>query len=116
MSDAQPFGSERELPRAVQNLSEQILNYFQIENLSGNSKAGKDIQPWLSHRTKNLSAVKAFLQGAQRRWKMQPGGEKYFRKAVELDSTFITPRTWLISSLVFRGKIAEAKDHQAFLL
>jgi tetratricopeptide (TPR) repeat protein len=116
MTDAEPFASERELPGAVQNISEQILNYFQIQTLSGSSKAKEDIQPWLSHRTKKLSAVKAFLQGAQFSWRMQPGGERFFRKAIELDSSFITPRTWLISSLVQTGNLPEAQEHQAFLL
>jgi len=114
-TDAQPFDSKRDLPRAVQNISEQILNYFQIQILSGDRRDKEDLQPWLNHRTKKLDAIKAFLQGAQFAWRMQPGSEKYFRRAIELDSTFVTPRTWLIASLVNQGRLEEAKEHQAFL-
>jgi serine/threonine protein kinase/tetratricopeptide (TPR) repeat protein len=114
-TDAESFTSEHQLPRAVQNISEQILNYFQIQILTRDKRDKEDLQPWLNHRTKKLDAIKAFLQGAQFAWRMQPGGEVYFRKAIELDSTFITPRTWLIVGLVHTGRLAEAKEHQAFL-
>jgi eukaryotic-like serine/threonine-protein kinase len=116
LSYAGPFASAHELPQAVQHVSQQILNYFQIQTLSRDGRTREDLQPWLSHRTKQLDAIKAFLQGAQFSWRMRPGSDVYFRKAIELDSTFITPRTWLISGLVHHGKLAEAKDHQAFLL
>jgi tetratricopeptide (TPR) repeat protein len=33
-----------------------------------------------------------------------------------LDSTFISPRVWLIPSLVSTGKLAEAKEHYQYLL
>jgi eukaryotic-like serine/threonine-protein kinase len=111
-----PFASAHELPQTVQHASTQILNYFQIQILSRDGRTREDLQPWLSHRTKQLDAIKAFLQGAQFSWRMRPGSDVYFRKAIELDSTFITPRTWLISSLVHHGELAEAKEHQAFLL
>jgi tetratricopeptide (TPR) repeat protein len=116
MMYSEPFVSERDLSRAVQNISEQILNYFQIQILSGDRRKKEAIQPWLNHRTKKLDAIKAFLQGTEFTFRMQPGSSNYFRKAIELDSTFITPRTWLISSLVNAGELAEAKLHQAFLL
>jgi tetratricopeptide (TPR) repeat protein len=115
MSHAGPFVSARDLPQAVQKASEQILNFFQIQTLSRDGRTKEDLQPWLSHRTKQLDAIKAFLQGAQFSWRMQPGGDVYFKKAIELDSTFITPRTWLISGLVHRGELSKAKEHQAFL-
>jgi tetratricopeptide (TPR) repeat protein/TolB-like protein/predicted Ser/Thr protein kinase len=111
-----PFASAHELPQTVQHASTQILNYFQIQILSRDGRTREDLQPWLSHRTKQLDAIKAFLQGAQFSWRMRPGSDVYFRKAIELDSTFITPRTWLISSLVHHGELTEAKEHQAFLL
>ncbi len=116
MSYAGPFVSAHELPQAVQHASQQILNYFQIQTLSRDGRTREDLQPWLSHRTKQLDAIKAFLQGAQFSWRMRPGGDVYFRKAIELDSTFVTPRTWLISGLVLHGELAEAKVHQAFLM
>jgi eukaryotic-like serine/threonine-protein kinase len=111
-----PFASANELPQTVQRASTQVLNYFQIQILSRDGRTREDLQPWLSHRTKQLDAIKAFLQGAQFSWRMRPGSDVYFRKAIELDSTFITPRTWLISSLVHHGELAEAREHQAFLL
>jgi serine/threonine protein kinase/tetratricopeptide (TPR) repeat protein len=111
-----PFASAHELPQTVQHASTQVLNYFQIQILSRDGRTREDLQPWLSHRTKQLDAIKAFLQGAQFSWRMRPGSDVYFRKAIELDSTFITPRTWLISGLVHHGELAEAKEHQAFLL
>jgi serine/threonine protein kinase/tetratricopeptide (TPR) repeat protein len=111
-----PFVSAHLLPQTVQRASEQVLNYFQIQILSRDGRTREDLQPWLGHRTKQLEAIKAFLQGAQFSWRMRPGADVYFRRAIQLDSTFITPRTWLISSLVHRGRLAEAREHQAFLL
>lgn len=115
-SDVETFSADRDLPLAVQRISGQILNYFQIETLSGSGREREDVQPWLNHRTKNLEAIKAFLQGAQLMARWQPGGDVYFRKAIEIDSTFVTPRTWLIAGLVNRGNIDEARPHQAYLL
>ena len=116
MSDDESTRAERDLPQAVQNISEQVLNYFQIQSLSEGGGVKEDLKPWLNHRTKKLDAIKAFLQGAQFKLRWQPGGEKYFRRAIELDSTFVTPRTWLISGLVLAGELPEAKLHQAFLM
>jgi serine/threonine protein kinase/tetratricopeptide (TPR) repeat protein len=115
MSYTGPFASAQMLPQAVQRASEQVLNYFQIQILSRDGRTREDLRPWLSHRTKQLDAIKAFLQGAQFSWRMRPGSDVYFRRAIQLDSTFITPRTWLISSLVHRGELPEAREHQAFL-
>jgi tetratricopeptide (TPR) repeat protein len=115
LSTAAPCASERELPQCVQRLSGQILSYFQIQTLTRDGRLREDLQPWLSQRTKNLEAIKAFVQGTQLMARWQPGGDAYFKKAIDLDSTFVTPRTWLISGFVHGGKRDEAGVHQAFL-
>lgn len=116
LTASEAFLSDRDLPQAVQLISRQILSYFQIQTFSGGRGVKEELGPWLNHRTKNMEAIKAFLQGAQlmRRW--QPGGSAYFKKAIELDSTFVTPRTWLIAGLVSRGKLEEARPHQSYLM
>ena len=106
--------SEEKLQRAIQTLSEEVLSFFQIQQLVSDRK--QDLQPWLTHRPRNLAAIRAFLQGSQLAWNMQPGAAKYYRQAIELDSTFITPRTWLIAGLVTRGELEKGRREYQSLL
>ncbi len=113
MTQNASFTDEHDLTNAIVGLSEQILNFFQIQTLTSSRK--EDLKPWLSQRTKNLGAVKAFLQGFQLAWKMRPGGRQYYRMAIALDSTFITPRVWLLAGLVNHGELDEAHAHYEVL-
>jgi tetratricopeptide (TPR) repeat protein len=105
---------ENDLPLVISDQARNILNYFQTKILESGYE--EDLKPWLSHRTRNLEAVKAFMQASQFKFKDIPGSEKYIRRAIELDSSFIAPRIWLISGLVQDGKTREANEHYQSLL
>ncbi len=106
--------SDEDLPQAVDILSQEFLDFFQVEIFR--SSEDKNLRPWLSHRTVNIGARKAFMQASQLIYRSQPGGEKYLLRAIELDSTFISPRVWLISGLVYQARIKEAKEQYQYLL
>jgi tetratricopeptide (TPR) repeat protein len=108
------FSGDRDLPTVVQRISTEILNYFHIEVLVSDKE--KDLKPWLKSRTKNLAALKAFLQASEFSYNMRPGSGRYLRDAIRLDSTFITPRIWLLSTLIEEGKIQEAQKQYHYLL
>ena len=101
------FRAEAEFPSLIRSLSEEILNYFQVRVLSSNQD--KDLRPWIANKAQNMGAVKEFLQASQIVFSGMRGTEPYLRRAIELDSTFISPRVWLISGIVQRGRIDEAK-------
>jgi len=104
---------ESDLPRAVSSLSGRILNFLQVRLL--NAEKDRDLHPWIAHKSQNIEAVKAFIQATQFIYRAEPGEEKYLRRAVELDSSFVPARIWLISGMVRRGQMEEAKTQYAFL-
>jgi len=105
---------DEDLPKIVGELSRQILGFFDVRIL--HSDAEKDMRPWLQNRSRNMEALKALLVASQMSFKAIPGSEKYLRRAIELDSTFISPRIWLISGLAYQGKAREANEHFQTLL
>jgi len=105
---------EETLPAAVNQLSNEVLSHLQTEILHGDYE--EDIRPWLSHRTQNLRALRAFMQANEFIFNGIAGSERYLKRALELDSTFIAPRIYLISGLVMRGQLEEARQHYQILL
>jgi serine/threonine protein kinase/Tfp pilus assembly protein PilF len=103
------FKDGNELSTSIKKISESILNFFEIEEMK--SLEGSEINTWISGDSQNLEAIKAFLQACQYVYRGEPGGEKYLRKAIELDSNFISARIWLISGLAQRGRKAEVDYH-----
>lgn len=108
------LNSTQDLPFAVGTLSRQFVDFFQVKILRAGGD--RDLRPWLSDRAQNMGALKAFMQASELIYRGQPGAEKLLRRAVELDSTFIAPRIWLISGLVYRGKVQEAVQQHQHLL
>ena len=98
-----------ELTNAIKKLSTAIVNFLEVEELK--SMEGSEITSWISGNSENLEAIKAFLQACQYIYRSEPGGEKYLRRAIELDSNFISARIWLIAGLLQRGKKAEVEYH-----
>jgi tetratricopeptide (TPR) repeat protein len=105
---------EGNLPEAVDTLSQKILDYFQTKILQVGYD--KDLRPWLSHRTQHLGALKAFMQASQFIFNGMLGSGKYLNRAIELDSSFVAPRIWLISGFIQQGKAKEAQEHYQALL
>ena len=98
---------------AIVRLIPQVTDYLHLKQTSG--QKGKDLDPWISGKRQNIGAHKALMQACSYIYRVEPGGEKYLRRALELDSMFVTPRVWLISSLVTNGKPDEAAYHYNFL-
>jgi len=109
-----PASTEANLPSAVEGLTTQILDFFQVRALI--SGKNKDLSPWFAYKTQNIAALKAFIQASKYIYRVEAGGEKYLRSAIELDSLFVSPRIWLISTLIGHGQPDSAKAHYAFLL
>ena len=105
---------EETLPETVNLLSNEVLGFLQTKILHEDYE--KDIQPWLSHRTQHLKALKAFMQANEFIFNGIAGSERYLKRALELDSTFIAPRIYLISGLVMKGQLEEARQHHRILL
>ncbi len=107
--------SEEDLIQSIRTLSNQILNYFQVKVLSSSKE--KDLRPWLKYGSQHMGALKAFIQANQYNYRGEgPAAEKYLLRAIELDSSFISPRIWLISKLVEKEQIQDAAKHYQKLL
>lgn len=105
---------EDSLPEAVKSMSQQVLEFFQARILAGDYD--DDLQPWLLRRPQNLDALKAFMQASEFLFNSVPGTERYLQRAIDLDSTFVAPRIWMITVLVQRGDIDSAMIHYNKLL
>lgn len=98
------------LPDAVRSLSRSIVSFLQLQGLP--LASDRDLQPWISLRRQNIEAVNAFLQASQYIFRYERvAGERYVRRAIELDPTFVEPRVWLIPGLVGQNKLDEAQRH-----
>lgn len=106
--------NEDSLPVAVKTMSKQVLEFFQARILAGDYD--EDLQPWLSRRPQNLDALKAFMQASEFLFNSVPGAERYLQRAIDLDSTFVAPRIWMISIFVQQHKIDSAMIHYNKLL
>ncbi len=103
-------GSEGDLQQAVAKISKQILDFLYVEVLQSN----RDLTPWISRRSPNMEAVKAFMQASDQIYHLQDA-TKSLEHAIELDSTFVSPRVWLIPTLLAHGRREEAKHHYRYL-
>lgn len=101
---------ERELPLVTAEIARQVTDFLDVRFFT--ARSGSDIRSWLHHRPQNIAAIKAFLQAVQLTYSGSPGVERMLLRAVELDSTFIPPRVWLIPGLVQRSELSEAREHQ----
>jgi len=104
----QEIRGELELPEVIRGSAEHILGYFEINILEAGK--GDDLRGWHSARLQNPAAVRAFLQASNLIFRDMPGVEEILYRAIELDSTFISPRVWLISRLTNQGRAEEAQD------
>jgi tetratricopeptide (TPR) repeat protein/TolB-like protein len=108
-----PFPVEKELDAAVAGAVRQIEYYFDVEIV--NPTEDTDLQPWIPTRMKTIAAKKAFLEAAIQAYTGVPGGLPLIQKAIELDSTFVAPRVWLVPTLVEAGMTDEAEAQIAAL-
>jgi len=104
------ISSESEIPRAVDSLSLTGLEIIQAN--SNAPQLAEHLRPWWPNRFRSVLALKAFARGCRLALRGgKSGSEEAFRLAIALDSTFITPRVWLVTRLADRGENAEAISH-----
>lgn len=103
------------LVAAVDTLAEQILNVAQIQRLR--SADEHNLRPWVSSRGQNVAAIRAFIQASQNIYQLEyQSAHEYLLRALNLDSGFVAARVWLVSDLVMRGQLADARHHYGILL
>ena len=105
--------NEEDLIQAARASAEQIRIFFEITI----QEAGEDkpVRAWHSSRIQNVAAVRAFLQAYRLIFRDMAGIEDKLLHAIELDSTFISPRIWLISRLTNQNKLGDAQAQLAAL-
>lgn len=106
--------NENELPSTVRRLSQQVIDYFDLEVLR--KEHSRDLQPWLSNRPHNLSAMKAFIEATRISFKGFSGAGEFHRRAIALDSLFLPPRIWLTVGAAVEGDMEGAYDEYKKLL
>ena len=79
-----------------------------LETATGGLARGLDVAPFLT-RAHNRAAVKAFLEGIAYTYRFLPGGSAHFRRAVQLDPSFVGPRVFLVSGLAASGDTVAAR-------
>ena len=102
-----------DLPAAVATMSRQVLSFLQLKGLAADED--KDLRPWLSHRARNVDALRAFVQASDYAMRSEPGAGRHLQRAIELDPTFISPRVWLVSAYLNAGDVAKATEHYRHL-
>jgi tetratricopeptide (TPR) repeat protein len=100
--------TERQLPDICGVFAKEVLGFFQVKGLLTGRE--QDLQPWQAQRRQNIEAVKVFLEASRSLFKNLPGYQDYLYRAIQLDSTFVSPRVWLIARLGQEGKISEANQ------
>lgn len=101
------IGGEDSLSSAVRIISNEIVNYLRVKEISAQSE--KDIRPWIARESQDIQAVQEFMEASQMIFNGIPGAPEHERRAIELDSTFISPRIWLISHLLHHRGFKEAQ-------
>lgn len=112
-SDAE-MRNDLELPEVIASLSRQMLGYLDVR--LRHSATNDDLRPWLDHRTRDMDALRAFTLASRCIFNGLSGCDAYLRQAIASDSLYISPRVWLISSLVSQGNVDEARNQFGMLV
>ncbi|HEX7573922.1 MAG TPA: protein kinase [Bacteroidota bacterium] len=104
---------ESDLEQAIPALGEKILDFFEVEKLHSNTDEA--LQPWFRRRSHNLEAERSFLEASELLYQGGSGSAVLLQRALQIDSTFVSPRVWLLSGLVANGKRDEASRHYRVL-
>jgi Flp pilus assembly protein TadD len=102
-----------DLENGVDSLCREVVNFIRLQVLSSGEQ--QDLKPWLPPQKRNLSSVNAFITATDYKYRGDTNATRYLRQAIALDSTFISPRVWLISDLLQGGYREEAGQHSAYL-
>jgi tetratricopeptide (TPR) repeat protein len=103
------FASGMEYPQMAEAISNKIFDFFQIQKLE--SSGDKSIDP-MTKGTKNISALKSFIIATEHIYNLNTGEAiKFLRNSISMDSSFVSPRIWLVSYLYQIGESEEAMQH-----
>ncbi len=102
-----------DLESSVDSLCQQVVDFVRLQVLSPGER--QDLKPWLPPRRQNLASLNAFLTATDFKYRGDTNATRYLREAITLDSTFISPRVWLISDLLQSGHREEAEHHAHYL-
>ncbi len=107
--------SEAEIPRVVDSLSMAGLEIIQAN--ANVPRLAEHLRPWWPNRFRSVHAMKAFANGCRLALRGgKSGSEEAFRLAIAIDSTFVTPRVWLVTRLAARGEDGEARTQLRTLM
>ena len=110
-----PLKDVDHIAEAVQAISSRITGYFQVQQLQKTDEP--NLKTWVTGRTRNIHALKAFMLGSEALYRSDhAAAAECFARAVALDSTFITPRIWMLPYMVMQRRMKEARAHHAALL
>ncbi|MGD9489636.1 MAG: protein kinase [Calditrichaceae bacterium] len=104
---------EDNILQEIDSIVVKILNHLRLKFIS--STKATDIAPWIRTGSENIPAIQAFIQAGQYNFRLDPAAEKYLLRAIELDSTFLSPRIWLISKLMQQQDVEQANTHYEIL-
>ncbi len=117
LSDGEPLLSlsenvpdESRLGDAIQNAAKKINDFLYVKIFHKD----KDLINWTRKESVNYEALKKFQLAKDQIIHLLPA-DTYLTEALQIDSTFIAPRIWMLPKLI-RTNITEARRHYAVLL
>lgn len=106
------IGGGDQLIQAASYFAEQVLAFFYTEILQSDED---DLAVWKQRTPKNWKALEEFTIANQLIFNYQEAVPRLTR-TIELDSTFISPRIWIIPGLVSQKRWLEAQRQYETLL
>jgi len=107
------FRGRDDLGDAVDTLCRHVVDFVRLQILPKGEQ--QDLRPWLPPRRHNLAALNAFITATDYKYRGDTTATAFLRRALMLDSTFIAPRVWLVSDLMYSGNASEAQHHAGIL-
>ena len=105
------FAGGAGMGQAISQAACRMMFYLDLEVLHPDG----DLKPWIPPRPVDIAAQHAFAEAASIMYTGETGGVRFLREALRIDSTFISPRVWLVRMRMSLGDSNEAKAHYAIL-
>jgi tetratricopeptide (TPR) repeat protein len=103
---------DADVPVVLHALAANVVGYFSVS-----AELSKDVsmRMWVADASKSIDAQICFLRGFQEIANGGSAGERMY-DALSYDSTFVSARVWLVSSLMNKGRKEEAREQYRILL
>jgi serine/threonine protein kinase/Flp pilus assembly protein TadD len=111
LSETEQFEDGKQLYKAIENLARKINNYLYVKVFNSD----KDLKNWMKKESINYEALKKFQLAKELIFHLQ-NAYPVLHEAVELDSTFISPRIWMFPKLIRKDSTEVLNKHYNFLL